>query len=169
LLVKFTVTQEFKEKVKIDLKDYQPAYEGTSIGLDLYCIKDLVVPPLLTTEAYREVFRDQWEFETTRTLIPTGIKIALPPNSQGLILERGSIRKTPLKVRAGVVDPGYKGELFINCINLSDRPYPFAAGEKTCFQLVCTPTLPLQLVSDSEYQALTKDSLRGEACLGSSN
>ncbi len=167
MLVEFTLTDNFMENVLVSPSDYQPAYGGTSVGLDLYCASKttIVVPPL---------FRKPYEGEDTffdirnyKVLIPTGVKIRLPPNTQGLILERGSITKTPLKVRAGVIDPGYTAEIFINCINLSDVQVNIKPGEKTPFQLVCTPTLAMRLTSENDYQAKTKDSIRGEACLGS--
>lgn len=42
-------------------------------------------------------------------------------------------------------------------------------GEKTPFQLVCTPTLAMRLTSETDYQAKTKNSIRGAACLGSTD
>lgn len=152
MIVPFTVTDRFKELCPIDPKDYGPAYDGTSVGLDLYSMKTWTILP-----------NDHF------TLIPTGVKVALPRNTQGLILERGSIRKTPLKVRAGVIDPDYTGEIFINCVNLSSEPWKISEGEKLPFQLVCTPVLPTKFITEKEYQALTENSLRQDACLGSSN
>lgn len=167
MMVEFTLTNDFIEQVPVSPQDYQPAYGGTSVGLDLYCASKtpIVIPPLLREQYHEESF----DVRNYKILIPTGVKVRLPLNSQALILERGSITKTPLKVRAGVIDPGYTAEIFINCINLSHLDVIIKPGEKTPFQLVCTPTLAMRLTSETDYQAMTKDSLRGEACLGSSN
>lgn len=48
----------------------------------------------------------------TTKMIPLGFKTALPINVVGLLRERGSTGKINLKVNAGVVDSGYRGEWF---------------------------------------------------------
>ena len=163
-MVQFTVTDQFRELVPVRIEDYQPAYGGRSVGLDLYSMANIEIPPLLSNPYWLSI-----ELTHYKTLIPTGIKLKLPLNTQGLILERGSITKTPLKIRAGVVDPDYTDQVFINCINLSAKTWRIKAGEKTPFQLVCTPTLAMRYITENDYQANTKDSIRGTACLGSTD
>ena len=93
----------------IESDSYKPAYDGESVGLDLYNAGPEVVIP----------GRNKWTvFDEPAIFIPTGIKLALPKNTVGLIKERGSVTKSGLFVRAGVIDPGYTDEVFINFVNL---------------------------------------------------
>lgn len=144
-------------------KEYQPAYNGTSVGLDLYNTGPTIrIPPgvidykkdLLFEQnsPSDDIIKDQ--FDTVfKQLIPTGVCLALPPHWTGVISERGSIIKTPLKVRAGIIDPGYTDECFVNCVNLSLHPYEIKHGAKLPFQLVV-------LQANSQYEPVTVDEYR---------
>lgn len=78
-----------------------------------------------------------------RALIPTGLRVQLPPGLQiemrprsGLALRNGlSLVNTP-----GTVDADYRGEIGAIMINLSDTPYTIEPGERIC-QMVVTPYL----------------------------
>lgn len=78
-----------------------------------------------------------------RTLIPTGLRVQLPPGLQiemrprsGLALRNGiTLVNTP-----GTVDADYRGEIGVIIINLSDTPYTIQPGERIC-QMVVTPYL----------------------------
>lgn len=54
-------------------------------------------------------------------LIPTGIASAMSPNWFLHVFERGSTSKK-YKISAGVIDSGYRGEIFIAIANINDRP-----------------------------------------------
>ena len=90
----------------IEALSYKPAYDGESAGLDLYNAGPEI-----------KIFgRNKWvAFGEEPTLVPTGVKIALPSNTVGLIKERGSIVKTGLFIRAGVIDPGYGRSFYKFC------------------------------------------------------
>lgn len=68
-----------------------------------------------------------------RTLIPTGLKFQLPPNTElqvrprsGMALKYGiSVLNTP-----GTVDESYRGEVGIIVINLSNDSYTIQPGER---------------------------------------
>lgn len=70
-----------------------------------------------------------------RTLVPTGLRIALPPGYEmqirprsGLALKHGiSLVNTP-----GTIDSDYRGEIGIILINLSKEPYTIQPGERIC-------------------------------------
>lgn len=76
-----------------------------------------------------------------RALIPTGLRVQLPPGLQiemrprsGLALKKGiSLVNTP-----GTVDADYRGEIGVILINLSDTPFTVNPGERIC-QMVVTP------------------------------
>ena len=142
-------------RLKVKLKRLDPelplpscAHE-TDAGCDLYSRIDVVLRP------------------GERTLVPTGIEIAIPegyagfiqPRS-GLALEHGiSIANSP-----GLIDSGYRGEVSVILVNQdSKKTFRVRRGDKIC-QLV------IQKVEKPEFQIV--DSLdeteRGEGGFGSS-
>lgn len=64
-------------------------------------------------------------------LIPTGIACALPINYYFQVEERGSTGSKGIKKSAGVIDSGYRGEIFIAISNINDRYLVF--GEKESY------------------------------------
>lgn len=73
-------------------------------GWDLYSSRDTVLKARSFTDVH------------------TDISIALPPNLWGLVTGRSStIRTHNLRVEPGVVDSGYRGELFAGVFNLNDE------------------------------------------------
>lgn len=58
----------------------------------------------------------------TTVMIPTGIKMAFSPKYRIALRERGSNIKNHLIIRAGQVDSGYRGEVFIGAYNDSSKP-----------------------------------------------
>lgn len=160
-----------------------PAYSGESAGLDLYNAgPDIEIQPILTkgwADSLELLKQNNYLFDELpenvrkivyKTLMPTGIKVQIPVGYVGLITERGSVVKTPLKVRAGVIDPGYKGEVFVNCINLCDRPFIIKAGEKTPFQLlVIKCDNQFSICDEDAYLQATTDSKRQGGQIGSSD
>lgn len=216
-MIQYTVLpnlQTFRDSGTI--KTLGPAYDGESVGFDLYNAgPDINIPPLLdfslsaspsaidhewahtliwhnyyryenwTGPYERDISRKETEHSLEwkslldrkelidsvyKVLIPTGIKVRIPHGYVGLIQERGSVCKTPLKLRAGVVDPGYTGEIFINCLNLSPISWTITAGEKTAFQLIVVPCdnqfleVPLEL-----YNCPLEKPKRGEGAIDSSS
>jgi len=156
------------ESKNIDVKDYTPAYNGESAGLDLYnCGKTINVVP----GSYRNAtLISHYEKHKFKTLIPTGIKIDVPVGYVALIQERGSITKTSLKVRAGVIDAGYTGEVFVNCVNIGNEDYVVKEGSKLPFQIVVIKCdNQFNIVSEEEYLSLTVDAKRQDGSVGSSD
>lgn len=137
---------------------YCPAYKGESAGLDLFnCNDDIVVKP--QTGDYND-----------RVLISTGLRLIVPQGYVALVQERGSITKTPLKVRAGVIDSGYTGEVFVNCINTSSQEYTIEKYSKLPFQIVIVKCdNEFDVISQEEYINLSQSSRRGDGKIGSSD
>lgn len=137
---------------------YQPAYGGESAGLDLYCTATISVPDVLHQRA---------------ALISTGIHVKLEANEVGLIFERGSIIKTRLIKKAGVIDPGYTGEIFVQCDTLGNATIEIARGTKLPFQLIILPfiTPNVQYTPDiaAALAELATTSSRKIGALGSSD
>lgn len=100
--------------------------------------------------------------EGASTNVPTGISAALPYQTWGLIVPRSStLRKWNLEIIPGVIDNGYRGELFIQA-----RAYQSVAippGTRLA-QLILMPLIQTEWV---EVENLP-DSSRGTGGFGSS-
>jgi dUTP pyrophosphatase len=82
-------------------------------GFDLYVSEDRIVQP--------------GEFVD----IPCAVAVELPPHTWALLTGRSStLRKKRLLVNQGVIDPGYRGELFAGVWNMSKDPVEVKAGER---------------------------------------
>lgn len=145
----------------ISQDSYGPAYNGESVGLDLYNCG-----PEITLRG-----RNKWvAYDEPAILVPTGVKIVLPPNTVGLIRERGSITKTGLIARAGVIDPGFTGEIFVNLVNIGERDTTLPTGVKLPVQLIVVPCITnFGVITNLEFLEQTKGSARQEGSIGSSN
>lgn len=87
---------------KANSKAIIPTKRDEDAGYDIYpCIK----------ENYIEIKPHE-----TR-LIPTGIAVAVAENYYLQVEERGSLGSKGIKVSAGIIDSGYRGEVFIAITN----------------------------------------------------
>lgn len=160
----------------IEQSDYMPAYGGESVGLDLWnaSSESLVVQPISTSSYVHDA---NWfdlpldvRFNKSKTLIPTGLRLALPLGTVAIVKERGSVSKTPLIARAGVIDPGYTNEIWVNCVNVSSHPFTIHPYEKLPFQIVVTPALNnFNAVAEEDFISITQDALRQHGQIGSSD
>lgn len=181
----------------IKATDYMPAYGGESVGLDLFnaSSESVFIPRIQESllngydpakdkfywdpgedrifsenfsivEKEAAVKRDKL---AKKTLISTGLHIALPPNYVGLLFERGSITKTPLKLRAGVIDPGYTGEIFVNMVNLSDELYEIEPNAKLPVQLLIVPVGGFRPVTKTQFDEYIHGASRNTGMIGSSD
>jgi len=140
---------------------YGTSYSGESAGLDLYNTG----PDVLIHG------RNKWvAFEEQKILITTGVRVILPKQTMGVIKERGSITDYSLLVRAGVIDPGYTGEIFVNLVNLGEKDIKIQTGTKLPVQLIIVPCLnSYKVISNLEFLEQTKNSKRKEKSQGSTN
>jgi len=167
-MINICLSEELKNilnKNDIDPSEYVPAYGGESAGLDLYnCGATIHIP----SASHKTIIYD--DTKKFKNLIPTGLRISVPKGYVALIQERGSIIKTPLKVRAGVIDSGYTGEVFVNCVNTSDFVYTIYERNKLPFQIVVVKCdNDFKVVTEEEYLSLSSSSLRKEGNVGSSD
>ena len=65
------------------------------------------------------------------SMIPTGIAVEIPKNWVLYIAERGSIGSKGIAKRCGVIDSGYRGEVFVVINNTSDKPVIFVKSDDT--------------------------------------
>jgi dUTP pyrophosphatase len=101
-----------------------------------------------------------------RALVPTGIAVALPPGTVGLVHPRSGLaaRHGVTVVNApGTVDSGYRGEILVNLVNLDPRePFTVHVGDRIA-QLV----VQAYLHADFDVTDSLPGSARGETGHGS--
>jgi len=182
--IPFTITDELRRILNehgIQPEEYKPAYGGESVGLDLYYtgredfgIQGAKAFVTLTDEEIAELKKEEDEdtsdgglyVREVKALIPTGVKIALPPGYVCFVKDRGSISKTDFVRRAGVIDPGYTGEIFVNMWGAGILKH----GDKLPVQLVVVKAeTNFTHISNEDYDILTGDSERGEGKTGSTD
>ncbi len=82
-----------------------------------------------------------WTLEPGETVaIPTGIALGFPAGFGGLIHDRSGLALSGISTLAGVIDPGYRGEIKVVLTNLSALAYTVAAGARIA-QLRVVPLL----------------------------
>ncbi len=118
---------------------------GTDAGADLFSAENLKLEP------------------GKRALVSTGIALEIPEGFAGLIWDKSGIAsKSGISTMAGVIDSGYRGEIKVLLVNLSDTEYKIEEGDKIAqilFQKIEHPDF-------EEVQELSKAD-RGEKGFGS--
>ncbi|HEX4435893.1 MAG TPA: dUTP diphosphatase [Solirubrobacteraceae bacterium] len=102
-----------------------------------------------------------------RAAVPTGIALALPPGSCGLVLPRSglALRHGITVLNApGLIDPGYRGEVMAILLNTDPHEaFQIARGDRIAQLLVIELGAASLLLGESELDATT----RGSGGLGS--
>ena len=131
---------------KIDSNAKIPDYANTNdAGLDLYSVEDLVLG------------------KGERSAVRTGIKMEIPGGYVGLVWDKSGLAlKSGVKTMAGVIDAGYRGEIKVVLINLSNQDFKIKKGQK----------IAQMLIQKIEYPGIEEveelgESVRGENDFGS--
>lgn len=123
-------------------------------GVDLFSAQDVVIEP------------------GCRTLVGTGIAVAIPFGMVGLVHPRsGLAARVGLSIvnSPGTIDAGYRGELKVNLINLDPRtPITIARGDRIAQLLVQRVELPELYEVESFDGAGLAATTRGAGGYGSS-
>ncbi len=114
-------------------------------GLDLYAFENGVILP------------------GGGLLARTGIAIALPEKTVGLVADRSSMAKKGVKTSGGVIDAGYRGEIHIVFRNITTEEVRFERGERIA-QLLILPCLSPAVVEATDLD----ETHRGTKGFGSS-
>lgn len=104
-----------------------------------------------------------------RSLVPTGLAIALPSGYEAQIRPRsGLAAKHGITVlnSPGTVDADYRGELKVILINLSDTPFTIHRGERIA-QMVIAPVSRAQFI-ETEVLDATRRGANGFGSTGRS-
>lgn len=116
-----------------------------SAGLDMYACQSAVI------EAGK------------RTLVDTGVSIAIPHGYVGLIWPRSGLAlKNGLDVGAGVIDSDYRNVIGVLLFNHTDDPYRVELGDRIA-QILIQPAVIVQPVQVSSLDHTD----RGQAGYGS--
>ena len=94
--------------------------------------------------------------------VATGIKAAIPHGHVGLIWDKSGISLKGVHRLAGVVDSGYRGEIKVVMINLSQSPFVIEKGMKIA-QMLIQSVFEANIVEVEELE----DTSRGENGFGS--
>ncbi len=131
------------KKTRRDAKLPQYGHTGDA-GLDLFSSIDFVL--------------EKGQVEA----IPSGIKVAIPEGFVGLIWDKSGVSLKGVHRLAGVVDSGYRGEVKVVMVNLSDKPYIIEKGMKIA-QMLVQPIMMVRVVETEDLD----DTSRGEGGFGS--
>lgn len=142
--------------IKVDIQQLEhgeglplPAYETTgSAGLDLRATADLTLKP------------------GERSLVPTGIAIALPPGYEAQVRPRSGLavnHGVTVLNSPGTIDSDYRGEVKVPMINHGDQDFAIKRGDRIA-QMVIAAVSRIEWESVVELNATA----RGAGGFGSS-
>jgi dUTP pyrophosphatase len=94
--------------------------------------------------------------------VPTGIKVAIPEGSVGLVWDKSGVSLRGVHRLAGVIDSGYRGEVKVVLVNMSDEPFVISKGMKIA-QLLIQPVTTVKVVEVEDLGGTP----RGEGGFGS--
>lgn len=117
-------------------------------GLDCYAQEDMVLDGI-TSDGGAKVNR-----------IPLGFGLCVPDGYMAVIKPRSSMNAKGILTQIGTIDSGYRGEIAVILMNLTNHDIIINKGDRIC-QLVIEPVVLADLVSDL-------DDSRGEGGFGSS-
>lgn len=121
-----------------------PFDHPTDAGMDIRLIEDITLVPHVPTK------------------VRSGLAMEIPEGYVGLIWDKSSIGAIGVKTLGGVVDAGYRGEVFIVMLNMTDESISFPSGKKIT-QILIQKCEQLGV----EYVEELSDTSRGEGGFGS--
>lgn len=104
--------------------------------------KNAVVPTYGSPGAAGLDLRAANDFEAhlmpgARVLVPTGLRVELPPNHYGRIAPRSGLAlKAGIDVMAGVIDEDYRGDIGVVLINLGQGAFTIRPGDRIAQMIV---------------------------------
>lgn len=99
-----------------------------------------------------------------RLSVPTGLATEIPHGYAGLVWDKSGLsHKYGLKTFGGVIDSGYRGEILVGIMNLSDKTFRFERGHKIAQLLI-------QKIENADFEEVAElsESARGTGGFGSS-
>ncbi|MBU0530196.1 MAG: dUTP diphosphatase [Candidatus Aenigmatarchaeota archaeon] len=132
---------------RIDKAVEMPSYSYKhDAGLDLRSAEECVIRP------------------GERRVVKTGIKTSIPENHVGLIWDKSGIAsKFGMRVLAGVIDSGYRGEIGVVLINLGQEDFHIEKNMKIA-QMLIQPVIQADIMEVENLE----EAERGDRGFGSS-
>jgi dUTP pyrophosphatase len=102
------------KRLHTDAKLPKYAHEGAwgDLAADLYSVHEATVEPRKTA------------------LVATGLAMAFPEEYGALVEDRSGLAVKGITTLAGVIDPGYRGEIKVVLTNVTDAPITLSAGDR---------------------------------------
>lgn len=118
-----------------------PAYaKDGDAGMDLYSLEDTYCT------------------EHALTRIRTGIAVEIPRGFVGLCWDKSGLASFhSIKVMAGVIDSGYRGEMTVSIYNHANTPYVFKRGDKV-MQMLIQPVVRVRILQAEELTQTARGS-----------
>ncbi len=132
------------KKLKEDAKLPTKGHPGDA-GIDFYAVETVVFPA------------------GKQARVHTGVAIEIPEGHVGLIWDKSSVSfNMGLKIMGGVIDAGYRGEIIMNLLNVTDQDVTLEKGHKIA-QMIIQKFEDCDIVEVSELTG----TVRGEGREGS--
>lgn len=126
----------------------------------------------IPTRAHDDLGLDLYALDTTlvsasgSTLVRTGIAAEFDSGIGGILKDRSSVAsKQRLYVKAGVIDPSYRGEILILIENPNHQAQLIKGGTKIA-QMVLVQSIPTQIEEVEEFEMETKRGAKGFGSTG---
>lgn len=104
----------------------------SDLGWDLFCAETVVIP------------------NGQRRLVRTGVIVSFPPFIGGILKDRSGVAfKQGLFVKAGVIDPDYRGEIKVLMYNSETQSIEIAEGAKIA-QMVIMPSFRISVIETDD-------------------
>jgi dUTP pyrophosphatase len=108
-----------------------------------------------------------WKIEPGETVaVPTGLALEFPATHGALVEDRSGLALRGLTTLAGVIDPGYRGEVRVVITNLSPLPHTIAPGDRIA-QLRIVQRIEASFEEVATIADAPQDNFRGAAGFGS--
>ncbi|MCX7610305.1 MAG: hypothetical protein N2043_01800 [Ignavibacterium sp.] len=133
-------------------------YEDNA-GWDVFCIEDIVLPPMKAIETENGL-----TFSSTPVKVPLNMKVAIPDGFFMKIVGRSGLSSKGLVTATGIVDAGYRGQVFATIYNLTDKEVKLEKGSRVAQAII----LPYAKVEWIEEEVDENETLRGTNGFGSS-
>ena len=115
-------------------------------GMDFYAVEEVVFPA------------------GKQMRVSTGVAVEIPEGYAGLIWDKSSLSfNKGLKIMGGVIDAGYRGEIFMSLLNTSDKEVILEKGQKVAQMII----QKFEHCDILEVEELANDTVRGTGREGS--
>ena len=98
--------------------------------------------------------------------VPTGLAMGFPADYGALVEDRSGLAVRGITTLAGVIDPGYRGEIRVVLINITDAPITLAAGDRIA-QLRLVRRIEAEFVEVERMGETHLSTVRGASGFGS--